>query len=595
MHAVTIKAMAMDDITLARAQKAAMALKEGRFDAALKIAKTGLKSAPKQAYLSNLAGLALVQLNDPLTATGYFLTAWRSDPEMIEAPRNLAQALILLGQPDKALEVLNKALKSWPRDVNLRYLLASAHHSAAHFQDAIAAANHGLEIAPKNAEFYSLRALALEQAGDSVSADEDFQRSIQLNAQDPETRRAYTQFLTFHAQVDAAFSQVKAGLSTAPDHEGLLIQKASLHQAKGETNPAIACYETILRMHPQHPLALNGLAFLVEGPQSARIHRAISKAIRAPSLSRETKVLLGFAQAHLTKVAGKTDAHRILAKANAAASKIMPYNPNEDEATQAHLMAPFAGIISGSTAPSRTPAPIFIVGLIRSGTTLMERVLAQHPSVTSLGELARARHLANAQASAFLENHKAPDGAFFAQEYHTALPKTSKGTTHFVDKMPDNFMVIGYLLNAFPNATILEMQRDPRDVALSMWASHFPTTAHSYANALPSMAARMNLYKSTMTKWHARFPNRIHSVSYEDLVTDLEPSVRGIAALSGLDWHADMLHPERDASSVLTASSSQVRQPVHRRSIGKWQNAGDLLIPFVNALDPDLWPNIHTA
>ncbi len=585
----------MDDATLARAQKAAMALKEGRFDTALKIVKAGLKSAPKEAYLANMAGLALVQMGDPSSATRYFLTAWRSDAQMGEAPRNLAQALILLGQTDKALEVLGKALKSRPDDAELRYLVSSAHHSAGRFQDAIRSANDGLEITPRHAELYSLRALALEQTGDSIAAKQDFERAIKLNPTDPETRRAYAQFLAFHARVDAASTHVKAGLSVAPHHEGLLLQKASLHQAKGKISDAITCYETLLQEQPEHPLALNGLAFLVSHPRSTKVSKTISKVMRKPSVSRETKVLLGFAQAHLAKSAGQKDAPRILAKANAAASKIMPYDRKTDKATQTQLMAPFASNTDQQATSSATPAPIFIVGVIRSGTTLVEQILTQHPTVVGLGELARARHLADFQASTFARNSTAPDGAFFAQAYRTALPEIPKGTTHFVDKMPDNFRVIGYLLNAFPNATLLEMQRDPRDVALSMWANHFPTMAHSYANAMLTMAMHMNLYARTMQQWRMHFPNRIHAVSYEGLVSDLEPHTRRIAALSGLDWHPDMLHPERSASPVLTASTDQVRHTVHRQSVGKWQNEGDLLAPFMDILDSDLWPGVHTT
>ncbi|MGC1494580.1 MAG: sulfotransferase [Sulfitobacter sp.] len=585
----------MNDATITRAQRAVTALKEGRFDAAYKIAKAGLKSAPKQAYLANLAGLALVQNNDPLNATRYFLMAWRSDPQMIEAARNLAQALILLGQTDKALTVLAKALASWPDDVELRYLVASAHHGAGRFHDAIVAANEGITLAPKSAAFHSLRALALEQTGDAIGAERDFQHAIELNVTDPETRRAYAQFLAFHAQIDAAFTHVNVGLSVTPDHEGLLIQKASLHQAIGDTKDAITCYETILREQPEHPLALNGLAFLVSDQRAAQLAKTISKVLRKPSISRETKTLLGFAQAHLAKNAGHKDAAQVLAKANAAASKIMPYDAQAAETGQARLLAPFAGKIGQSTTLPKTPTPIFIVGLIRSGTTLMEQILTQHPAVTGLGELARARHLADIQASQFAQKGTTPDGDFFAQDYRAALPELSKSTTHFVDKMPDNFRVIGYLLNAFPNATILEMQRDPRDVALSMWANHFPTMAHSYTNALPAMAAHMNLYARTMQHWHANFPDRIHAVSYEDLVTDLVPNSQRAATLCGLQWHVDMAHPERGASAVLTASSDQVRQPVHRQSIGKWLDKRDLLAPLCDALDPDLWPGIRAT
>ncbi len=238
------------------------------------------------------------------------------------------------------------------------------------------------------------------------------------------------------------------------------------------------------------------------------------------------------------------------------------------------------------------PAPIFIVGLIRSGTTLAQQVLCAHPTVTGLGELARARTLADAQAAAFARDGTPLDPAAFAAAYRAALPGMPPDTTHFVDKMPDNFRTIGYLLHSFADVTVIEMQRDPRDIALSMWGDIFPTRAHAYANDMAAIAAHMNLYARTMNTWRRLFPGRIQTVGYADLVQDIDAGSRLLAQICALNWHADMRHPERNRTVVQTASLQQIRGAVHTASVGRWRTQRDLLAPLINGLDRALWPGL---
>ncbi len=573
-----------------QATKISEALREGRFPAALKLAKSAMKAAPRQALFANLAGLAAVRMGDPRGAVGYFLTATRTDPTMIEAARNLAQALIQAAEPEKALAVLGKAGRTWPGEAGLSYLTVSAHHATGDATATIAAADTALALHPKAAAVLNLRALAQDRLGDSAAAEADFRAALAAAPLDAETLRNHAQFLAYHAEGAAATAAVERGLAAHPAHPGLLLQQANLLQAQGQAEAAAAVYHRLLERHPDHPLALNGLAYVANAATAPSLMARLSKAMRAPTTAREVKVLLGFAQAILAKRSGDAAAPQLLAQANAAAAKVLPYDANADARMQALLTAPFVTPLPDRQDTAADPAPIFIVGLIRSGTTLAEQVLARHPAVAGLGELTRARFLADGQARAFAQDGTPPDGAGFAAAYRSALPELPKGTTHMVDKMPDNFRVIGYLLNAFPGATVIEMVRDPRDVALSMWENFFPTTAHAYTNALPAMADHMNLYARTMQHWRNLHPGRIHAVAYADLVRGLEPVARGMARLAGFDWHPDMLHPENSTAMVMTASAAQLRQPVHDRSVDRWRGQEAFLAPLLERLDGDLWP-----
>ncbi len=573
-----------------QAQKARQALAQGRFAAALKIARAALKTAPNSGFLANLAGLALVQSGDARAATGYFATAIRNDPEMLEAHSNLAQALIQSNAADKALAVLDKALGKWPETPAFLYLRASAFHAMDRPESTRDAADDALRITPENSALFNLRALAHQALADPKNADADFQTALALAPADPETRNNYASFLAFHARPTEAFAQLDIGLAATPTHPGLMLRKASLLQASGDFSGARQLYLALLTSHPDHPLALNGLAYVSSDAQAERVSVQIGKAMRSSKFGRDEKVLLGFAQAHLAALRHTKDAPKLLSSANAAAARAMPYDASEDTEIQRILMAPYVENRFVVNETKEDPAPIFITGLIRSGTTLAAQILASHPRVTSLGELTQARQLAQNQARAYQATGAAPDGAAFARAYRAGLPPLEAAITHFVDKMPDNFRVIGALLAAFPNATVIEMCRDPRDVALSMWRSFFPTRALAYSNDFSAMADHMNLYARTMHSWRSLFPGRIHTVAYAELTQAQEKTTREIAQICKLDWNSAMLHPEDTQSIVLTASDRQVRTAVHTGSVGKWRDHENLLAPLMAKLDPTLWP-----
>ena len=172
-------------------------------------------------------------------------------------------------------------------------------------------------------------------------------------------------------------------------------------------------------------------------------------------------------------------------------------------------------------------------------------------------------------------------------------PDLAPDTTIWVDKMPENYRLIGFLLTAYPNARIVNLIRDPRDVALSMWRAHFSGTALNYTYDLRAMAHRFNLYARAMAHWRRVFPGAILDLAYEDLVQDVDTASRRLAAFCGLDRHPAMLRPDLAAGQILTHSAGQLRQPVHARSIGGWRRHADELAPFIAGLDPALWPQVR--
>lgn len=219
------------------------------------------------------------------------------------------------------------------------------------------------------------------------------------------------------------------------------------------------------------------------------------------------------------------------------------------------------------------------------------QAIAAAPSAPS-GYALRARlfYQLGREAEALAEYETARER--FVQEDCARLPDLPAGSMAYVDKMPENFRLLGFLLTAYPGARAINLYRDPRDTALSLWQEHFSGTALNYAYDMVGMAHRFNEYARLMMHWRALFPGRVLDMPYAELAADPAQVSRRVAAFCGLDWAAEMADPVRDAGPVLTASATQLRQGVHTRSVGRWRQHAEMLTPFVQALDPGLWPEI---
>ena len=236
-------------------------------------------------------------------------------------------------------------------------------------------------------------------------------------------------------------------------------------------------------------------------------------------------------------------------------------------------------------------APIFIVGLPRSGTTLIEQIIASHPSVFGAGEL---RDMAN-----LAQRLSGPGGAVFPEvvatlssdtlrqlgcSYLRAVRRRAPDALRTTDKQPGNFALVGLIRLALPNARIIHVCRDVRDTALSCFSLLF-TRGPPYSYDLVELGHYCRAYLRLMAHWREASPDGFLEVRYEDVVDDLESQARRIIAYCGLDWDDACLDFHRTSRPVYTASGAQVRQPIYRGSIGRWRVYEPYLRPLLDALE----------
>ncbi|MHA6263505.1 tetratricopeptide repeat-containing sulfotransferase family protein [Arenibacterium sp. CAU 1754] len=533
----------------------------GQHASAFKKARTAAKKNPKLPVFQNLAGIALAEGGDHGAAIPYFQRALRMDPNNPDIRTNLILAFVMTGQPDRANAAIDVALKTGAPPARLHYLRALNALRSEQFRQAVSAADKALGLSPDMIDALNVRGAA------------------KSDLREPE----------------AALADFRAILDRHPSNLAAHQNCASRLNELGRADEAVQHYLAMIRIAPHHAFALSRLAALAPKTELENLLRAVGKVMDTRSKDPDDRALLLMAEGIARNRLGDVEhAMRAFDKAHAMDARHKPYSTAQAKKLFEQITGLFPDDNPDIRMPDAQPRPIFVVGLPRSGTTLVEMILTAGDQVDSCGELSTAARLFNA----ILAQQSHLDGETvtrFAAAYLADLPDLPGAPDTFVDKMPDNYRLVGPLLTAFPNARVINVERDPRDVAVSMWMQRFITQGMNYASRLSSIADEANTYKRYMAHWSSIYPDAVLNIRYEDIVCDLDAASRTLAAHCAIDWTDRMLHPEENQAAVKTASLNQVRQKVHRQSIGRGALLGDRLSEFMSHLDPDLWGTLEPS
>ncbi len=419
----------------------------------------------------------------------------------------------------------------------------------------------------------------------------DYDAILTLQPEDANIQFSFADMLVKLGRSEDALEAFSRAKDLRPDHLDTWRRIIVLLITTGRKEEAIAQLETLLQREPDDCTAMRALMQIKKMQDGDPIIAKMKTLMERPGTTELEQVNLGFGLGKALDDIGELDASfAYYTRANDLYYNHLPAEADENfariDACKRVFTQEYVSRFASSGSQSQTP--IFIVGMLRSGTTLVEQILASHSTVYGAGELAAAEQ----HSQRIYEDLKTLDTAaidVFSQNYLRSLTKNSGDQARVTDKMPSNFHHVGLLKLAFPQAKIINLVRDPRDVCLSIYRLYFDNKAHRYGYNLQALAKFANSYKSLIGFWHDLFPGHIYDVCYEKLTADQESESRKLLDYCGLDWQDQVLDFHKTKRAVKTASLTQVRQKMYRSSVRKWEAYTDQLQPLIDGLDQNLW------
>ena len=441
------------------------------------------------------------------------------------------------GQLQQALSEATQMLEGFPNSVVLYNIAGASNAGLMQFDAAIDSYKQALKIKPNYAEAYNNMGVALKEKGD----------------------------------LDAAIDSYKQALKIKPNYAEAYNNMGNILKDKGDLDAAITSYKQALKIKPDYAEAYRNLSTINRYKEHDEHFLKMQSLCQSSSVSDEQRCHLNFALSKASEDLNEiSQSFNYLKIGNELRKKILSYDIKQDIELFSQLKKSYPSIALQSVVESSDLKPIFILGMPRSGTTLVEQIVSSHSEVTGAGELSYVSKFGDPIARGAIK----PNTKMileFRQRYIEALKKRSDGRSIVTDKMPQNFLYVGLIFSAFPDAKVIHVNRDPAATYWSNYKHYFIDKALGYCYDLDDTVTYFGLYTDLMQFWLGHYGDRIYNLNYDNLTINQDDETRKLIEYLELEWENDCLSPQHNKRSVRTASQQQVRQKVYQGSSQQWR------------------------
>jgi tetratricopeptide (TPR) repeat protein len=569
---------------------------QGRVNDAEARYERALVLKPDCAEAHNNLGIALAAQGKFADAAAHYECALILNPRHANAHNNLGSTLKAQGRIDEAIAHYRRALAINPDHPEAHSNLGNTLYERGNFDDAAAHYRHVLALNPNHADIHNNLGVILKAQGATDEAVTHYRRAIAINPSHAEAHNNLGNAFKDHDRLDDAAAQYRLAIGINPDSADAHNNLGNLLKEQGKFDDAIAHYGRAIAIRPDYAEAHFNRAEIKTFQQGEAEVAALEGMAGRDDLPPNKAPYVHFALAKALEDSGDyARAFDQLHKGNALKRRQINYDEQDFMGLCQRISATFdAGLfdrLRGEGDPSSTP--IFVLGMPRSGSTLIEQILASHPQIHAAGELVDLEIAVNSALSAsglplsYPECVPALDGDSWqriGQTYLGRLPVLANGKTRIVNKLPANFLHVGLIRLILPNAKIIHTMRHPIDTCVSCYSKLFASGQY-FSYDLGELGRFYRCYTELMSHWRSVLPpGALFDVSYEEVVDDLEGQARRLIDYCGLPWNDRCLTFHRTSRAVKTASSVQIRKPLFRSSLERWRKYEAEIAPLLREL-----------
>lgn len=517
----------------------------------------------------------------------------KRDPRQVDALQLLGVIALNKQQFNKAIQAFSQIIKIRSNNSTDYYNLGLAFHGNKQNEQAVEHLKKAIELQPNMACAYRDLCAALKDSNDYEQAIIAGRKAVNLTPQDPGANYSLASALHEWRNFEEAFEYYLKADKLAPNNPAVLFDLGQVYLGRGEKDKARNCFQRVIKIYPKEIESHRQLMRLTKykDPDHEDIRRV--KALeKETQLTVNERTAIYFMLSKAYQDCGLFDeAFNYAQKGNALQDQVHNYNPD--------VFAEYISSLIDFYTPERihelsklgntSDTPIFIVGTPRSGTTLTEQILCCKQDVFGAGELDWVPRCVNALPGYLKSSSDYPActsdmtkeaAADLSSKYLRYVNSLASGEPRVTDKIPGNFLHLGFIHILFPNAKIIHCQREPRDACISMFLEYFPGVV-SYSYDLYKLGAYYSQYLRLMQHWQSVLPeSTMLELQYESMVENQEVETRRLLDFLGLEWDEACLDFHKKKRRVFTASHLQVTKPLYSSSVGRWKKYEKHLAPL---------------
>jgi tetratricopeptide (TPR) repeat protein len=495
---------------------------------------------------------------------------------------------------EEALSLYQQALSIYPEYARVHYNIGVAFQRTGRIENAISSYQKTLSITPEDVEANINLGVLLKSLDRVEEAVACYKRALKIN---PDHAEAYNNLGVIYQEqslLDKAESCSRKALSINPEYAEAYNNLGSTLKKQGLLEEAISCCQKALLINPGHAESHFLMSSLHKYKEGDPLLIEMEQLYSQPGIGEEQRVHLSFGLGKAYEDVGNYEKSFLcLKEGNRIKRSTIKYSIDGAVAEFNQIKRTFSKSFindnKGAGIPDKTP--VFIIGMPRSGTSLVEQILASHPEVYGAGELPFVINIMSQMRKRFqtgatsevISGYNEEFIAELGREYIEKTRELSPDSLFITDKMPHNFLWVGAIRMSLPNAKIICCRRDPMDNCLSIYKNIFHT-GHNYSFDLQELGQYYLLYQDLMNYWHELFPGKIYDIYYEALVSNQKEETTKLLDHCGLTWDDACLSFHKTSRSVNTASAVQVRKPVYKDSMQLWKRYESQLQPLTEIL-----------